>query len=51
MQNPFLLVFLLGTVVGMMFGLYIGNPKFRKIIKDMLSRGGDDDGDDDYEEE
>ena len=50
MQNPFLLVFLLGLTIGIGFGMYVGSPKFRRAINGMFSRGGDD-GDDDYEEE
>lgn len=51
MQNPFVLVFLLGLTIGIGLGLYAGSPKFRRAINSLFSRGGGDGGDDDYSEE
>lgn len=53
MENPLLLMFLLGFVLGTCFGMYFGNKKFRAMVNKMI-RGkehDEDEGDDkDYEE-
>ncbi len=51
MENPLLLMFLIGLLLGLMFGMYIGSKKFRATINKMIKGKDHDEDDEDGEDE
>ncbi len=49
MDSPYLLIFLLGLVIGTFIGIILGNKKVRKALAGMIRSG--DDEDDYYDED
>ncbi len=49
MDSPYLLIFLLGLVIGTFSGIILGNKKVRKALAGIIR--GSDDNDDYYEDE
>ncbi len=51
MENPLLLLFLIGFILGFCFGLFFGNKRFRKMVLGMLKTRNDDEEDEDREDD
>lgn len=50
MENPLLLMFLIGFILGTCFGMYLGSKKFRVTVNKMIKgKEHDDDGEDQEE--
>ncbi len=49
MSNPYFLWFMIGLIVGMLTGVYVGNKKLRRAVNGMIKRN--DSEDEEYEDE